>query len=180
MVEITYTNTGGDQIVQAKALLGSRWSSFAFYHHFWILYWAAMAALGVFVSLSSGRIFIACVFAAMFLFYAMSALPYRRVWQRSVERASRKSSPKHVRLRLDEQGLHETVEGAVESFAPWSAIRSFTLADDHLLIELAGDLWANVPRSTVVEGDAAFHEVVQSLRTRSVAEKRLASRSSRR
>lgn len=50
MVEITYTNTRGDQIAHAQALLGDRLSSFAFYHYFWVLYWAAMAALGVYVS----------------------------------------------------------------------------------------------------------------------------------
>jgi hypothetical protein len=169
-VEITYTNTRRDQIVQAQALLRDRLSSFAFYHYSWVLYWAAMAALGVYVSLFVGLVFIACIFIAMFLLYAVVALPYSRVWQRSARQASRGSASKHVRLRLDEQGLHETVEGAVESFAPWSAVRRFTVFDGHLFIELAGDLWANIPRARVVEGDAAFEEVVQSLRARGVVE----------
>jgi len=176
MVEITYTNTRGDQIAHAQALLGDRLSSFAFYHYFWVIYWAAMAALGVYVSLFVGQIFIACVFIAMFLLYAGTALPYSRVWQRSARLANRGSGSKHVRLRLDEQGLHETTEGAVESFAPWSAVHSFTVSDGHLFIELSGDLWANVPRATVVEGDSAFEAVVQSLRSRGIAENRLTKR----
>jgi len=170
MVEITYTNTGGDQIVQAQALLRDRGSSFTFYHYFWVLYWAAMAALGVYVSLFVGQIFIACIFGAMFLLYAVVALPYSRVWHRWARQVSRGSARKHIRLRLDEQGLHETVEGAVESFAPWDAVRSFAVFEGHLFVELAGDLWANVPRATVAEGDAAFEEVVQILRNRGVAE----------
>jgi hypothetical protein len=175
-MEITYTNTAGDQIVQAQALLQDRGSSFASYHYFWVLYWAAMAALGVYVSLFVGQIFIACLFVAMFLFYAVVALPYSRVWQRWARQVSRGSACKHIRLRLDEQGLHETVEGAVESFAPWSAVRSFAVFDGHLFIELAGDLWANVPRAKVAEGDAAFDEVVQRLRAQGVAENRPTNR----
>lgn len=167
-MEITYTNTRYDQVVHAEALLRNRMSSFAFYHYFWVLYWAAMAALGVYVSLFVGQIFFAAIFVAMFLVYAAAALPYSRVWRRASEQASRGNAVKRIRLRLDEQGLHETVEGAVESFAPWSAIRSFDVFRDHLFIELAGDLWANVPRATVAEGDAAFNEVVQVLRARGV------------
>jgi hypothetical protein len=169
-VEITYTNAGGDQVVHAQALLRERTSSFAFYHYFWVFYWGAMAALGVYVSLFVGQIFIACVFVSMFLLYAVVALPYSRVWQRWARRVSRGTARKHICLRLDEQGLHETVEGAVESFAPWSAVRSFAVFDGHLFVELAGDLWANVPRATVVEGDAAFEEIVRILRAHGVVE----------
>jgi len=156
--------------VHAQALLRDRASSFAFYHYFWVFYWGVMAALGVYVSLFGDQIFIACIFVSMFLLYAVAAVPYSRVWRRWARQVSRGSARKHVCLRLDERGLHETVEGAVESFAPWSAIRSFAVVDDHLLVELAGDLWANVPRATVVEGDAAFEEIVQILRARGVAE----------
>ena len=35
----------------------------------------------------------------------------------------------------------------------------------------AGDLWANVPRTTVVEGSAAFDQLVQTLRSHGIAEK---------
>ena len=169
-MEITYTNAEGDQVVQAQALLRDRAASFAFNHYFWVFYWGAMAALGVYVSLFVGQIFIACIFVSMFLLYAVVALPYSRVWQRWARQVSRGTPRKHICLRLDEQGLHETVEGAVESFAPWSAVLSFAVFDGHLFVELAGDLWANVPRATVVEGDAAFEEIVQTLRARGVAE----------
>jgi len=170
MLEMTYTVTRGDQIVHAEALLRDSMSSFSFHHYCWVVYWATMAALGVYVSMIVGQIFIAAIFVAMFLLYAVSAVPYSRVWRRGARHASRSGAPKHIRLRLDEDGLHETVEGAVESYAPWSAIRSFGVFRDHLLIELAGDLWANVPKSTVAEGDAAFSAAVEMLRAHNVVE----------
>ena len=170
-MEITYTNTRDDQIAHAQAALGGRLSSFAFYHYFWLLYWATMAGLGVYVSLFVGLIFIACIFVAMIVLYAVVALPYSKVWERAARQATPDSAPTKIRLRLDDRGLHETVDGAVESFAPWSAIRSFMLFRDHLLIELAGNLWANGPRARVVEGDAAFREAVETLRVHGVAER---------
>src|SRR5438445_4174823 len=129
-----------------------------------------MAGLGVYVSLTIGAVFIAAIFVAMFLFYAVRAIPYSRVWRWSAEQTTRGSATKQIRLRLDDQGLHETVEGAVESFAPWSAVQSFALVGEYLLIELAGDLWANVPRTTIAQGDSAFEEVVALLRSRGIAQ----------
>ena len=113
----------------------------------------------------------AMVFVAMFLLYAVRAVPYSRVWKWSAEQINRGAAIKQIRLRLNEEGLHETVDGLVESFAPWNAIRSFAVVDEHLLIELAGDLWANVPRTTIVEGSAAFDQLVQTLRSHGIAEK---------
>jgi hypothetical protein len=130
-----------------------------------------MAALGVYVSLTLGTVFIAAIFVAMFLFYAARAIPYSRVWRSVAEQTSRGGPTKQIRLRLDEKGLHETVDGMIESFAPWAAVQSFALVGDYLLIELAGDLWANVPRSAVAQGDKAFDDVVALLRSSGVPEK---------
>ncbi len=168
---MTYTNTYADQIAHAETALRDRRSSFAFYHYFWVLYWATMAALGVYVSLFVGQIFFACIFVGMFALYAFRALPYSRVWQWSARQAAHQTTSTQVNLRLDAQGLHETVDGAVESFAPWHAIRSFVLSEDHLFIELAGNLWANIPRAKVVEGEAAFREAIETLRAHGVAER---------
>ena len=78
-----------------------------------------------------------------------------------------------------EDGLHETVEGQVESFAPWSAFRRFAVTDGHLVIELAGDLWANIPRRSIAQGDAAFDEVVGILRSRQIPERKPTSQKGR-
>jgi hypothetical protein len=170
-MEITYTNTYADQVAHAHAALGGRRSSLAFYHYFWVLYWAAMAGFGVYVSLFVGQIFFACIFVAMFALYAFRALPYSRVWKWSAQQAMPGSATTQICLRLDERGLQETIDGAVESFAPWRAIRSFILSQDHLFIELTGNLWANIPRSTVVGGEAAFREAIETLRAHGVSER---------
>jgi len=171
MVEIVYTNSTRDQLAHVELLRRVYAPRLAFCHYFWIAYWAAMAALGVYVSMIINHIFMAMVFVAMFVLYAVRAVPYSRVWKWSAEQINRGAAIKQIRLRLNEEGLHETVEGLVESFAPWNAVRSFAVVDEHLLIELAGDLWANVPRTTVVEGSAAFDQLVQTLRSRGIAEK---------
>jgi HAMP domain-containing protein len=173
-VTITYTSSRADQIAQAEMLLRDRSPETVFNHYTWVLYWAAMAALGVYVSVFFGQLFIAAVFVAMFLFYAVMVLPYSRVRKRAMRRLARGVPSKQIRLQIDEQGLHETVDGVVESFAPWNGVRNFTVSDDHLLVELAGDLWAIVPRANVNEGGTAFEELVQMLRSHGIAEKRFA------
>lgn len=171
MVEITYTNTYADQIANAQIAWRGRASSLAFYHYFWVGYWGVMAALGVYISLFVGQIFFACIFVAMFAFYASRALPYSRVWQWSAQQAARDGTTTQARLRLDERGLHETVDGAVESYAPWQAIRSYTLSEDYLFIELTGNLWATIPRSKIIEGEAVFREAVETLRAHGIPER---------
>jgi len=170
-VEIAYTNSRRDQVAHVEPLRRNYASRLAYYHYSWVFYWAVMAALGVYVSLTLGTVFIAAVFVVIFLFYAARAIPFSRVWRWSVEQTSRGGATKQIRLRVDDKGLHETVDGMVESFAPWAAVKSFALVGEHLLIELAGDLWANVPRSAVAQGDKAFDDVVALLRSRGVPEK---------
>src|SRR6266496_806236 len=80
----------------------------------------------------------------MFLLYFVRAVPYSRVLRAAAERSSLPGGDKRIHLRIDEEGLYETGEGKVESFAPWSAFRCFAVPDGHLVIELAGDLWANI------------------------------------
>ena len=127
--------------------------------------------LGVYVSLFAGLVFMAAIFITMFLLYFVRAVPYSRVLRAAAERSSLLGGDKRIHLRIDEEGLHETVEGQVESFAPWSAFRCFAVADGHLVIELAGDLWANIPRRSVAQGDAAFDELVGILRSRQIPER---------
>ena len=170
-MEIAYTNSRRDQIAHVELLHRTHSPRLAYYHYFWVFYWVIMAALGVYVSLALGNFFIAALFVAMFLFYAARAIPYSRAWRWSAEQTSRGGTTMQVRLRFDDQGLHETIDGLIESFAPWPAVQSFALIGEHLLIELAGDLWANVPRSTVAQGDKAFDDVVALLRSRGVPQK---------
>jgi hypothetical protein len=96
----------------------------------WVAYRAVMAGLGVYVSLTFGDVFVVAIFIAMFLFCAVRTVPYSRLWKWSAEQTNRGGAAKKTRLRIDEEGLHETVDGLVESFAPWSAFRSFSVVDE--------------------------------------------------
>ena len=165
-VEIDYTNSRNDYALHS--IFASR--RFASRHYYWVVYWAVMAALAIYVSFVAGLIFMAAIFAGMYIAYFVQAVPYSKVVANNVDRSVPGTGMKKVRLRLDDDGLHETVENQVQSFAPWSAIRRFAVVDDHLLIELAGDLWANVPRKAVVQGDAAFDELVTMLRSHQILE----------
>lgn len=169
-MEIDYTNSRLDYTIHAKFAAGAASSRLAFQHYMWVAYWGIMAGLGVYVSLFAGHIFIAAIFTSMFLFYLVHAVPYSRVLQAAADRSALLRGVKRVRLRIDDEGLHEIVEDQIQSFAPWSAVQRFAVVDEHLLIELAGDLWANVPRSTVAQGDAAFEKVVTILREREIRE----------
>jgi hypothetical protein len=169
-MEIDYTNSRGDYSAHSKFVQGAAFSRLAFQHYSWVAYWGVMAGLGVYVSLLSDLIFMAMIFLAMFLFYFVRAIPYSRIVRAAADRTMARGGAKRIHLRIDDKGLHETVEGQVESFAPWAAFRRFAVVDGHLLIELAGDLWANIPRSTVAQGGAAFDEVVALLRSRGIPE----------
>jgi hypothetical protein len=170
IMEIDYTNSRADYMVHSRFASGAASSRLAFQHYMWVAYWGVMAGLGVSVSLFADLIFMAAIFTSMFLFYLVRAVPYSRVLQAAADRSALLRGVKKIRLRLDDEGLHETVEEQVQSFAPWSAFRRFAVVDEHLLIELAGDLWANVPRSSVAQGDAAFEKVVTILRSRGIPE----------
>jgi len=165
-MEIDYTNSRNDYVVHSS--FASR--HIAFHHYYWVVYWAVMAGLGIYASFVAGFIFVAAIIAGMYIVYFVRAVPYSKVLESTVKRTELVSGAKRVRLRLDDNGLLETVEDQVQSFAPWSAIRRFAVVNDHLLIELAGNLWANVPRTTVVQGDAAFDQMVAILRSRQIAE----------
>ncbi len=169
-MEIDYTNSRSDHLAHVKASQSAVFSRLAFQHYSWVAYWGVMAGLGVYVSLFSDLIFMAAIFAAMYLFYFTHAVPFSRVLRSSADQTSRLSAPKRIHLRIDDDGLHETVEGQVESFAPWSAFQRFAVVDEHLLIELSGDLWANIPRSAVTQGHAAFDDLVALLRSRELPE----------
>ena len=168
-MEIEYTNSRVDHTIHSEFATGS--SRVAYQHYMWVAYWGVMAGLGVYVSLSTGYVFMAAIFASMFLYYFVNAVPYSRVLRAAADRSAVLRGVKKIRLRIDEEGLHETVEDQIKSFAPWSACVRFAVVDDHLFIELAGDLWANIPRSSVAQGEAAFDEVLAILRARGIPER---------
>lgn len=167
-MEIDYTNTRADYLVHSR--FAGAYSRVVSNHYFWVAYWGVMAGLGVYASFLAGLIFVAAILVAMFVIYFIRAVPYSRVLKESFRRSALVGDTKRVHLRIDDEGLHETVENLVESFAPWSAFRRFIVTESYLFIELAGDLWANIPRNSIVQGEAAFNELVTILRSHQIPE----------
>jgi hypothetical protein len=169
-MEIDYTNSRVDSFAHSKFASKAVYSRMASNHYWWVTYWGVMAALGIYASLSAHLLGIAVFLFTMFVVYFAKAVPYSRVLKDMIRRNALIGGSKRVRLRIDDEGMRETVEGLVESFAPWSALKRFVITDEHLFIELAGDLWANIPRKSIVQGETAFHELVTTLRLHKVPE----------
>src|SRR3982751_302455 len=107
-MEIDYTNSRVDYTIHSKFASGAGSSSPAFQHYIWVAYWGVMAGLGGYVSLFAGRVFMAAIFTSMFLLYLVRAIPYSRVLQAAFDRSTLLRGVKRIRLRIDEDGLHET------------------------------------------------------------------------
>jgi hypothetical protein len=83
-------------------------------------------------------------------------------------RSSFRQSPrKELVLRVDESGLRE-VDGEVESFAPWSAVKSFFSNDKLVAIELHNNQWACVAVQTLKPASSPVESLVAELERRSV------------
>ena len=74
----------------------------------------------------------------------------RREFPKAFEAQIQKLAPREIQLTIDDDGLHETVEG-VKSFAPWAAVKSHIQFRDTHFLQLAGDLMAIIPCTAVAK-----------------------------
>src|SRR3954466_1301349 len=61
-MEIDYTNSRIDYIVHSTVAAQGRPSRAVFHHYYWVMHWAVMAFLAVYVSFVAGFIFMAGIF----------------------------------------------------------------------------------------------------------------------
>lgn len=71
------------------------------------------------------------------------------------------------RLEINEDGLHEEVEG-VRSFAPWPCVLGYAHSNDVLLVRLKAGLWALVPRYGLLPGSADTEMLVDELKRKGI------------
>ncbi|OOG39832.1 YcxB family protein [Polaromonas sp. A23] len=119
---------------------------------------------------------IVCLFAllaswqtreTLFVLIALGFFGYKIAWfvivqrefQKALAAAAKKQAPREIELIIDDQGLHETVEG-VKSFAPWSAVKSQVRFKDTYFLALAGGLTAVVPCSALTQSGAGGEEAL--------------------
>ena len=166
MIELDYTNESTDWVAQFEAGELAVMSQLRFRHYSWIGYWCVMAGLAIYVSLLAELVFMAALFGGMLLNYVVRAVPFSRLLQPPPGYGG----SKRIHLTVSDAGLRELVDGQVESFVPWSGVQRFVATKDHVFIEMAGHLWANIPRASVEQGPAAVDELVATLRSRGIQE----------
>jgi len=107
---------------------------------------AGVSLLGVATAVMAQSLVLSVMFVAVLLAIAFEAATYRRRFDALVAKEVARLPVRAVTLRVDDSGLRETVAG-VESFAPWSAVKSYTTSPDAVALELASGSWSLIPTS---------------------------------
>ena len=171
---LEYRNSRADFLAQYELASGAAYRSARSTHYQSVAFWAGILLLAAYISLRADQIFFMCLLLAAGGWSLIRSLPYSRAYWAAMERSLSQRPETQIRLEVRDDGLHETVEG-IESFAPWTSVKSFTLYRDRLFIELAASLWAIVPRGSVSPTPTAMDDLIRVLRDRGVRESPAAS-----
>ena len=113
---------------------------------------------------------ISFIIVALLIAYLFQALPYRKHFDRSMRVALQAIPEKDITLEIQEDGLHETVDG-IKSFCPWASIQYFHVFKDVLFISLASNLWAIIPARFLTHSDSSLSHLLNALRAHNINEK---------
>ena len=120
-------------------------------------------AFGLYAAQQARLLAVGSLIGCIGLYHVVQLLLTRRQFDAIATASAVAGEDRHVRLTIDETGLRELCEG-IESFAPWSAVRSFTDVGETLVLKLAGGLWALVPHAAFEGRDdlplPAFHDLL--------------------
>jgi hypothetical protein len=122
-----------------------------------------------YAAVEAGLVIFLFGFVVVLVAHVAQSFPYSRLQRRAIEKAIKEFPTRHVRLVADERGLRETID-EIESFAPWTAVRTFTVFQDVLFIELKGRLWAMIPRYGLERSSASVEQLIALLRAKGVVE----------
>ncbi|TFY96712.1 YcxB family protein [Ramlibacter humi] len=136
------------------------------------LSWCALVAgvsfLGVVTAAIAQSLLLGMAFAGVLVGIAFHAASYKKHYEAAVSADVARIPARTVSLRIDDSGLHEVVS-EVESFAPWSAVKSYALTSDTVLISLASGHWSLIPLSAFErQGEDAAASVVAVFDGRSI------------
>ena len=98
-------------------------------------------------------------------FFAQFGLLDRALW--GLRPSFRSHAPQPVRLEISEEGLRESDSG-VESFAPWTSVRSYRLGKQFVEIELSNNLYAYVPSQRLSPASSSWADLVTMLEQRGI------------
>lgn len=165
---LEYRNTHADFVTHHEVATATSYLAGRSAHHRSLALWVAVVVLGGYAAYRANEIFILCILSAVGLSSVLQSVPFARRYWAAVERSLAARPETTIRLKVGEDGMHESVDG-IESFAPWTSVKRFTLFRDTLFIELAAGLCAIVPRSSVSE-PTSLDALIQLLRDRGIAE----------
>jgi len=148
----------------------SAWANARRQHYRAAVLWTIVLVVGCYAAIRAELVPILFGFGVLLIVHVANAFPYSRIQRRAIEAATKDLPTKHLRLVVDAEGLHETAEG-VASFAPWSSVRSFTVFEDVLFIELKARLWALIPRYGLQPASASVEKLLERLRAQGIEER---------
>jgi hypothetical protein len=110
-----------------------------------LLEYLVPCAAGMVAGWLARSILLLLFFAVLAASKMLWAWKFRRAFPQALREATaRNLVARDIELTIDARGLRESMEG-IESFAPWSAVRSQAKFRDAYYLELAGGLWAIIP-----------------------------------
>jgi hypothetical protein len=128
-----------------------------------------MLLLAGYIAFQTDNIFLMCLLLTLGGWGVFGLVTFSREYWAAVEQSLSGHQETQVRLEVREDGMHETVEG-IESFVPWTSVKSFTLHRDTAFIALTAGLWAIVPRNSVGPTPTAFDDLLRALRDKGIKE----------
>jgi hypothetical protein len=168
-MRFSYRNEFPDYMKHYELLNGSAYPRLRSSHYASLLLPVGIGVLGAMGTYSHTPALSALIIAGV-IFYLVQAVPYRKIYDRSVGQAMRTRPEKDIILEIKNDGLVETVDG-IESFCPWPSIKYFQIFQGDLFISLKANLWATVPARYLTAPDASMSELLNTLRAHNINEK---------
>ncbi len=166
---LEYRNTRADFRTHYEILAASSYRTGRSEYYRSVAFWTAVVLLGAYAAFSAGQVFLMFLLLTMGGFSLARPFSYARKYWAAVDQLLSDRPETQIRLRVEEDGLHESM-GGIESFVPWASVKRFTVFRDTLFIELGAALWAIVPRTSVSTNPGDYDTLIQLLRDRGIEE----------
>jgi hypothetical protein len=166
---LKYTNTRQDFMAQEELLNRHAYRSARSRHYQSVSLGAALMVLAALIAYLADRIFPMCLFLTALGWQLYQSIPYSRVYRRAVEQSLCSRPDTRIELEVRDDGIHERMHG-IESFVPWTSVRSFLRYRDTLFIALEASLWAIIPQRSLTADSAVLSDVVRVLGEKGIKE----------
>jgi hypothetical protein len=166
---LEYPNSKDDLRTQYELKLKRWYDSTRLQYHLGVAAWFSLFILASFCAYSAGYVSCVILFLVVAGKYLYNTLPYSRAYRSQLDEWSTDQPNTVIKLEIREDGLFETEEG-IESFVPWTSVKSYTLFSDTLFINLSAGLCAIIPRPSVTPNPSAVDEVIRILKGKGIPE----------